>query len=176
VIGLIAATALTIDKLNLLRDPRTALSCDISPLVGCARGLESWQGALLQFPNSIVGMAAWSALLVVGLILLTRTRLTRLVWIGLNAGLTVAFALVVFLIGQSIYVLGVLCPWCMVTWAVTIPCFLAVSLFNLAHWSAAPSLRQTARQVLQWVPLITFGCFAAIAVLAQLRLNLLGSL
>jgi uncharacterized membrane protein len=175
VTGLIAATALTIDKLALLSNPGAVLTCNLSLLVSCSKGLVSWQGSLLGFPNSIVGMAAWAILLAVGIIMFTASELSRLVWMGLNVGLAGAFALVVFLIAQSIFVLGGLCPWCMVTWAVTIPVFFAVSAFNLRNWAGPRWMRMLGRVAYQWLPLLTFGSLVLIAVLAQLRLNLLQS-
>ena len=36
----------------------------------------------------------------------------------------------IWLIGQSIFVLGTLCPWCMLVWLVTIPLFWVVTLRN----------------------------------------------
>lgn len=173
VTGFVAAMALTMDKLTLLAHPHAALSCNFSVLVGCSTGLQSWQGSLLGFPNSILGMAAWAVLLALGMIMLTSIELTRVVWIGLNVGLAGAFGLVVFLIIQSIYVLGVLCPWCMATWAVTIPIFLAVTAFNLERWSPSTAIRAAGRIGMQWLPLITVACYVTVAALAQVRLDVL---
>ena len=175
-IGLIAATALTVDKLALLQNPHAATSCDVSPLVSCSKGLESWQGSLLGFPNSIIGMSAWSALLIVSLILLTGAHLSGWFWLGLNIALAGAFVLVAFLIGQSIYVLGILCPWCMATWLVAIPSFLGVSLFNLSRWGTGERARALGRLGVRWLPTITLCCIVLIALLAQARLDLLASL
>jgi uncharacterized membrane protein len=129
--GVVAAVALTVEKLQLLRTPGGRLSCDVSVLVACGKGLQSWQGSLLNFPNSIVGIAAWSVLLVIGLTMLTRSTFAFAVWVGLNIGLLAGLGLVIFLIYQSIYVLGTLCPWCMATWVVMIPSALTVLFFSL---------------------------------------------
>jgi uncharacterized membrane protein len=40
--------------------------------------------------------------------------------------------LIIWLVGQSLYVIGALCPWCMVVWAITIPIFWQVTTDNLA--------------------------------------------
>ena len=175
-VGLVAATALTVDKLDLLRDPGAELSCDVSPLVGCGRGLESWQGSLLGFPNSIIGMAAWSALLAVAVILLMRSQLSVWFWVGLTAALGAALVLVVFLIAQSIYVLGVLCPWCLATWAVTIPAFLATALFTLSRFGRSHRGRAIGRAGVRWLPTTTLACFFVVALLAQVRLDVLSFL
>ena len=38
-----------------------------------------------------------------------------------------------WLIYQSVFVIGALCPYCMVVWAVTIPTFFYVTVHNLAR-------------------------------------------
>lgn len=42
---------------------------------------------------------------------------------GLQAGVVFGAGFVHWLIGQSLYAIGALCPYCMVVWAVTMPIF-----------------------------------------------------
>jgi len=171
VIGWIAAFALTVEKFALLSDPKADLSCDLSVLVQCSKNLESWQGSLFGFPNPILGLSGWIAPLVVGAAILAGARFNRWFWIVFNVGVAGALALVIFLISQSIFVLGTLCPWCMVTWVVTIPTFLLVTLRNMKH-GVLPGKRIGAAAY-SWVPAIAFICYIAVAVLAQLRLDVI---
>jgi len=53
-------------------------------------------------------------------------------WLGLNLGALLGMFFVVWLVSQSLYVIGALCPWCMVVWAITIPIFWQVTTDNLA--------------------------------------------
>ena len=178
VVGWIAAFALTVEKFALLTDPTTALSCDVSVLVQCSKNLDSWQGSLFGFPNPLIGLAAWIAPMVVGVALLSGARFARWFWALFNLGLLAALALVIWLISQSVFVLGTLCPWCMVTWSATIPAFLAVTLYNLREGNipAPPAVRRAAAAAYGWVPAITLGCYLVIAVIAQVQLDVLGSL
>jgi uncharacterized membrane protein len=66
--------------------------------------------------------------IVVGAAILAGARFARWFWVAFWAGIAFAFAFVIWLISQSIYVLGTLCPWCMVTWLVTIPTFYVVTI------------------------------------------------
>jgi uncharacterized membrane protein len=178
VVGWIAAFALTLERFSLLASPGAALSCDVSVLVQCSANLVSPQGSVFGFPNPILGLTAWVAPVVVGAALLAGARFDRWFWLLFQLGVTAAFVFVVWLIAQSIFVLGTLCPWCMVTWAVTIPLFLVATLRNLAN-GILPSprgLRRIAEGLLGWVVLLTLVCYVVIAVLAQLRLDVLGSL
>jgi uncharacterized membrane protein len=173
IIGFIAAFALTLDKLTLLKHPDAQLSCNISVLVGCSKNLGSWQGELFGFPNPLLGIAGWTATIAVGVGILAGGRFARWYWALFNLGVVGALALVVFLITQSIYSLNVLCPWCMLTWFVTIPTFWMVTFYNLKQGNipVPPSVRRIAAAAYSWVPLITLACYAIVAVLAQIQLD-----
>lgn len=172
-LGLIAAAALIVEKIQKLEHPATQLGCDISVLVGCSTSLDSQQGALLGIPNPVLGIVFWTAVMTVGVVILA-VVLPRWIWWALAASMTGAFALVVWFIAQSIYVLGVLCPWCMLTWAVTIPLFLLVAGHVLRSGAIplGPGVRRGADFVYHWVFIITLVAALVIALLAQLRLGL----
>ncbi|KQZ84085.1 hypothetical protein ASD56_08690 [Microbacterium sp. Root166] len=177
-VGWWAAFQLTVEKFHLLADPDAIASCDFSVLVQCTANLDSWQGSVFGFPNPILGLTGWVAPVVVGAAILAGARFARWFWLAFDAGLLFAFLFVAWLIVQSIYVLGTLCPWCMVTWIVTIPTFYAVTLHILRSGilPAPAQVRRTADTLMGWVPLLAVLSYALIAVLAQARLNVLGSL
>jgi len=85
---------------------------------------------------------------------------------------------VLWLISQSVFVLGTLCPWCMVTWSVTIPLFWALTLYNLREGNipVPERARRVAGSLYSWVAVITLASYLVVAVVAQLRLDVLGSL
>jgi uncharacterized membrane protein len=172
-LGLFAAFELTIEKFLVLTDPSHVPSCNVGVLVGCSTNLESWQGSVFGFPNPLVGVVAWPAVIVVGFALLAGARFARWFWLLFNLGVAGAFVFVGWLIYQSIYVLDVLCPWCMLTWLVTIPVFWAVTLANLrdGRFSGSARARRFGAAALGWVPLITVVCCVVIVVLAQLQMN-----
>jgi len=177
-IGWIAAFALTLDKFQLLQDPDAQLGCNLSILVQCGANLNSWQGSLLGFPNPILGLAGWIAPIAVGVAILAGARFARWFWIAFNIGLLGALGFVIWLISQSIFVLGTLCPWCMVTWSVTIPSFIAVTAFTLRHGvvPATPAVRRVAGVVASWIVVVTLACYLVVAVIAQARLDVLSYL
>ena len=177
-IGWWAAFSLTMERLNLLMDPDAIASCDFSPLVQCTANLESWQGRVFGFPNPILGLAGWVAPIVVGFAILAGARFARWFWWLFEAGVALAFVFVIWLIGQSIFVLATLCPWCMVTWVVTIPTFYAVTLHMLRSGivPAPRGIRNGADRLMSWVPLLAVVSYAIIAIIAQVRLDVLGSI
>lgn len=174
-IGFAAAFALTLDKFTMLEDPTAQLSCNFSVLVGCSTNLGSWQGALFGFPNPLIGVAAWSVVITIGVAILSGARFQRWFWLGLNLGVTGALVFVIWLMGQSFFVLDVLCPWCMVTWTVTIPVFLAVTLYNLKTGiiPASARIRRLAAGAYSWIFVITIACYIVAATVAQLQMDFL---
>lgn len=177
-VGWLAAFVLTLDKFTQLEDPSAALGCDFSLLVQCGKNLDSVQGAVFGFPNPIIGLACWVAPVIVGMAMLAGARFARWFWVLFWLGYVFAISLVCWLIGQSIFVLGTLCPWCMVTWAMTIPGFLAVTL-HVIRIGALPlgaTARRVATTLYGWLPILTLAAFVLVALLAQLRLDVIGHL
>lgn len=177
-VGWWAAFSLLTERLHLLADPTATPSCDFSVLVQCGKNLDSWQGSVFGFPNPILGVAAWIAPIVVGVAILAGARFARWFWILFALGMTFAFGFVVWLISQSIFDLNTLCPWCMVTWVVTIPSFYAVWLHILREGivPASAGVRRAAAALSSWIPVLAVASYAIVAIIAQLRLDVLGSL
>ncbi|WP_241988466.1 vitamin K epoxide reductase family protein [Cryobacterium sp. TMT1-3] len=178
IIAFAAAFALTLDKIHLLEDPNAQLSCSFSVLIGCATNLSSPQGAVFGFPNSLIGLAAWSVIITIGMAILAGARFARWFWVGLNVGMLAAITLVIWFIGQSIFVLDVLCPWCMVTWAVTIPVFLTVTLYNVkvGNLPGGASVRRVAAGAYSWIFVITIVCYIVFFIVAQVNMDVLNRL
>lgn len=171
-LGWWAAFNLTVEKIELLKDPGVELACDFSVLVQCGKNLDSPQGAVFGFPNPIIGLGGFVAPIAVGFGVLAGARYARWFWIAFHVGIVGALAFVVWLISQSIFVLGTLCPWCMVVWSVTIPLFWAVTSHTLAEgvYGRGAAVGAWLRS---WIIPITIVCYGVIVLLAQIRLNAL---
>lgn len=172
-IGWWAAFQLTVEKFHAYANPGEAAACDFSILVQCTANLDSWQGSVFGFPNPILGLTGWVAPIVVGMALLAGARFARWFWLLFWAGIAFAFGFVIWLISQSIFDLGTLCPWCMVTWTVTIPTFYAVTVHVLRSGAVplTPSGQKDAGRLMPWVPLMAFVSYAIVLLIAQVRLD-----
>ncbi|WP_394768380.1 vitamin K epoxide reductase family protein [Lacisediminihabitans sp.] len=178
VVGFFAAFRLTVDKVGTFTTPDVAPTCNVSVLVQCGKNLQSWQGSLFGFPNPLIGIGGWMALFVIAALIISGVSFARWFWIALNVGITGALALVIWLITESIFDLGTLCPWCMATWAVTIPSFWLITLYNLkaGHLRVPERARRVFAAAYGYVPLITLLSYVVVAVIAQLRLDVLNRL
>lgn len=171
--GLAASLALSIEKIEKLQNPLTILSCDVSVLVQCSANLESAQGHVFGPPNPFLGLIGFSLVLGVGAVLLAAPSIASWFWLAFNAGVTGATVFVIWLIGQSIFVLGTLCPWCLVVWLVTIPLFVFVTGRNAKAGVFGPVVRRWGVAVWPWLTLVVIVSYAIVAALAQVRLNVL---
>jgi uncharacterized membrane protein len=175
-VGLTAAFALTVEKIHKLLFPDEAASCDYSVIVQCGKNLASWQGSLLGFPNPLIGLMAWSVVITVGVGMLAGARYANWFWQGLNIGAAGALAFVIWLFSQSVFVLGTLCPWCMVTWAATIPFFWVVTFWNMKNGIWGPRVQKLGSTLLSWVAIVILVSFLVEAVIAQFVLNWVATL
>lgn len=130
-IGLVASFVLAVEKIALLKDPGYVPTCSINPVLSCGSIMRTWQAEVFGFPNPLLGVAAFAAVTTVGAALLAGARFARWFWYGLQAGVSAGVLFVHWLIYQSLFVIGALCPYCMVVWAVTVPLFWYVTLRNL---------------------------------------------
>ncbi|GGR68567.1 membrane protein [Streptomyces humidus] len=130
-VGWLASFQLSVDDWRLLKDPSYRPPCNISPVVSCGSVMSSAQGSLLGFPNMLLGLGAFAAVAALGAAVLGGARLHRLLWLALDAGMLVGVVFVHWLIGQSLYELDKICPYCAVVWVVTIGLFWYVTLHCL---------------------------------------------
>lgn len=177
-IGLLAAFVLLVEKLQILQFPDSKVSCDFGLVVQCGKNLASWQGSLLGFPNPTLGLIAWPVVMATGVAILAGARFAKWYWRSFNIVAVAALGFVIWLIWQSIFFLGTLCPWCMVTWSVVIPLFWVSTLWNLKHgiWTANERAREFGARLLGWSPTLTFASYLVVAVIAQIQLDVLSYL
>jgi uncharacterized membrane protein len=132
IIGIVASIELIIQKISVLSDTDFVPNCDINPVLSCGSVINTEQASLFGFPNPVLGVIGFTIVIMFGALLLTGVVLPKAMWLGLNLGALAGMFFVIWLVGQSLYVIGALCPWCMVVWAVTIPIFWQVTTDNLA--------------------------------------------
>lgn len=120
-VGFVASFALAWEKYLAFVEPDRTASCSINLFVTCSAAMNSWEGALLGFPNPYIGVAAFPVVVTTGVMLLLGTRLPRWYWMSLLVGTVLGQALVFFLMYTSFHVIVALCPYCMVVWTIMWP-------------------------------------------------------
>lgn len=131
--GFMASFILTVEKIELIKDPSFQPSCNINPIISCGSVMNTSQAEVFGFPNSLIGIVGFTAVAVAGFGILAGARYKRWFWLLLQVGLLFAVGFVHWLFFQTVYRIGALCPYCMVVWAAVIPLFWYSLLYNLRH-------------------------------------------
>ena len=155
------------------------ISCSISPVVTCGPNLLSPGGNLLGFSNSIIGMVLFLGPIFAGVTALAaREGVRGWYWRVFALCVTGAFLLVHFFAYRSVFEYSSLCPWCVIIWLVTIPLFGTVIGWTLRAgvWGTGAVVVRVGGVILSWLPLLVLADYLVIAIAAQGRLDVLGSL
>jgi uncharacterized membrane protein len=168
VIGLAASMTLTVEKIDILRNPSYVPSCNINPIVSCGSVMVTPQASVLGFPNSLLGMVGFTVVIVTGVLAVAKVTLPQWYWIGLTVGILIGAAFVHWLIFQSLYRIGALCPYCMVVWVVTVSLLVVVA--SIAFRPAPQRQRTGAASALyQWRWSIAALWFTVVFLLIMAR-------
>jgi len=165
IVGLAASATLTVEKISMLKNPSYRPSCSINPVLSCGSVMVTPQASLLGFPNPLLGIAAFSVVVVIGVLAVAKVRLPHWFWVGLMIGTGVGVVFVHWLAYQSLYVIGALCPYCMVVWSVTIPLFVVAASIALRSLAGNP----VANAIYAWRWSIVALWFTAVVLLILVR-------
>ena len=130
ILGWFAAFALVLERIHVAGNPDAVLSCDLNPFISCKSVMLTAQASLFGFPNPLIGVASFVAPIAVGVAILAGAKFAAWFWRIFSFGITLGFLFVLWLWTQSTFVIGVLCPYCMVAWAAMVPLFWKVILFG----------------------------------------------
>ena len=168
---------LYLEYVGQLTDAEPLISCELSVLVTCGPNLLSPGGNLLGFSNSIIGIVLFLGPIYAGIsALASPVGMRAWYWRVFSVFVLGGFLLVHLFAYRSVFEYGSLCPWCMVVWLMTIPLFWSTLGWTLREGIWGRNGRSLGRVILSWAPLIIVANYALIAVTAQVRLDVLGSL
>jgi len=131
--ALFASFMLTIDEFYLLQHPNETLNCSINLVLNCSTVMQTWQAAIFGFPNMVLGLIAYTSLLTIAVIALLGIKLPKIFMVAVNFGAFVGIVFSEWLTYQSIYVIEVLCPYCLIVLFSTLLIFAAITHYNLRN-------------------------------------------
>ncbi len=165
VIGLVASATLMIEKVEMLKNPAYVPSCSINPVLSCGSVMVTPQASAFAFPNPLMGVAGFSVVVVTGVLAVAKVRLPRWYWVGLTGGVALGAVFVHWLIFQTLYRIGALCPYCMVVWSVTIPLLVVAASIAFRPLAGNP----VARALYTWRWSIVALWFTAVILMILVR-------
>ena len=132
-LGLAVSITLTLEKIRTLQNPNYTPSCNINPIISCGSVMRTAQAEAFGFLNSLIGIAGFAIVVTVGVGMLAGATYRRWFWLGVQGGTLFWIGFVHWLIDQTLYRIGMLCPYCMVVWAAMISLFWYTTLHNLTR-------------------------------------------
>lgn len=131
VLSLVASFVLSVDAIELAADPNAQLACNISATLSCGTVGAAWQASVFGFPNAFLGLIAEPVVITIAVAGLAGVRFPR--WFMFTAQTIYALGLVFayWLFHQSMFVIGALCPWCLLVTLSTTLVFATLLHYNL---------------------------------------------
>jgi uncharacterized membrane protein len=171
-LGWWAAFSLTLDKIAVLKDPTPCWTATSAPWCSAARTSHRGRARCSDSRIRSSGSAGSSPPIAVGVALLAGARFAGWFWIAFNVGIAGAIAFVIWLISQSIFVLGTLCPWCMLVLARDDPAVLGGDAAERRRGRVRVGPASGGVVPSPWVVPITVFCYLVVALLAQVQLDI----
>lgn len=129
--GLIASFVLAVEEFHLLKNPDTILSCSFNLVLNCAAVMKTWQASVFGFPNMFIGLIGFPLVIMIALLGLSKVKLPKWFLLGAEIGIVFWTFFAYWLFFNSLYVIQVLCPWCLVvTFSMTM-LSAAITRYNL---------------------------------------------
>lgn len=168
-VGLAAAGILTIEKIELLKNPNYVTSCSVSPIVACSPVINSPQASVFTLPNPAFGILGYGLVISVGMVILAgAAKLKNWWWRLFLLGTLAGTVFVGWLVYQTLYSIGSLCLYCVAAWVVTIPTF--VTTLKITSLNGSVKLPRKLKDLVEKYPLeLTTTLYAIIIGLALER-------
>src|SRR5664279_4788353 len=102
-----------VDAVILAGDKNAALTCNINSVISCGTVGVSWQAAVFGFPNAFLGLIFEPIVITIAIAGLGGGRFPRWFMHAAQGIYTIAIGFAYWLFSQSMFVIGALCPWCL---------------------------------------------------------------
>lgn len=148
--SLVASFVLSMEAITLAENPNAVLACSINLVLNCAAvGLHP-SAELFGFPNSFLGLISEPIVITVAVAGLSGVKFPRLFMFVAQIFYTLGLIFALWLFGQSYFVIGALCPWCLLVTATTIFVWFAITRYNIREDNLylSKSMSRTLKEVI----------------------------
>jgi uncharacterized membrane protein len=129
--SLVASFVLSVDAIRLAEDPTADLGCNINSVISCGTVGSAWQSSVLGFPNAFLGLIAEPVVITIAVASLGGVRFPRWFMVSAQAVYTIGFVFAYWLFYQAMFVIGALCPWCLLVTVATTLVFFEMTHVNI---------------------------------------------
>lgn len=131
ILSLIASFVLSVEAVELARNPGAELACSINVILNCATvGLHP-TSELFGFPNSFLGLMAEPIVITVAIAGLAGVHFPRPFMAIAQFFYTLGFLFAYYLLAVSTFVIQALCPWCLLVTLTTTFVWFSITRYNI---------------------------------------------
>ncbi|MEV8511468.1 vitamin K epoxide reductase family protein [Dactylosporangium sp. NPDC051484] len=130
-LSLLASFVLSVEAVTLAADPNANLSCNINSVISCGTVGSAWQSHLFGFPNAFLGLIAEPVVITLAVASLAGVRFPRGFMFAAQVVYTVGLVFAYWLLYQSMFHIGALCPWCLLVTVSTTLVFSTLTHVNI---------------------------------------------
>ncbi|MFT3887398.1 MAG: vitamin K epoxide reductase family protein [Arachnia sp.] len=130
-LSLVASFVLSYDAVLLAANPDQQFNCSINEVLDCVKVALTPQASILGFPNAFLGLISEPVVMTIAVASLCRTRFPRWFMFTANAVYLLGVIFAYWLLFQSTFVIGALCPWCLLVTLSTTFVFWSMTQWNI---------------------------------------------
>ncbi|NTW61094.1 vitamin K epoxide reductase family protein [Candidatus Saccharibacteria bacterium] len=131
IVALLSAFVLSVEAIELIKNPSAQLSCNINSVISCGEVGKSAYSSLFGFPNSFIGMMVEPIFVTVAIAGLFGTKFSRRFMLGMQFAMILAILFALYLFITSVALVGALCPWCLTVDITTAFMAYALTRYNI---------------------------------------------
>jgi len=131
ILSLVAAFVLSVEAVDLAKNPNAQLTCSVNAIINCATVAKHPSAALFGFPNSFLGLVAEPIVITVAIAGLAGVKFPRKFMVVAQLCYTLGFMFAYYLLYMSMFVIQALCPWCLLVTLSTTFVFFSMTRYNV---------------------------------------------
>ena len=130
-LSLLASFVLSVEAIELAKNPNAELSCSVNVVLNCATVAKHPTADLFGFPNSFLGMITEPIVITVAIAGLAGVIFPRRFMFVAQIGYAIGFIFAWYLFAVSFFVIQALCPWCLLVTLTTTMVLFAITRYNI---------------------------------------------
>ena len=157
----------------LARNPEAELGCSINAIFDCAKVGLTPQANVFGFPNAFLGLISEPVVMTIAVAALCKTRFPKWFMFTANICYLLGVIFAYWLLFQSTFVIGALCPWCLTITVSTTFVFWSMTQWNILEGNLylSPAALEKARTFVRggWMTIILIAWLALVALIEVLK-------
>lgn len=129
--SLLASFVLSVEAVELAKNPDAALTCNVNAVLNCASVGRHPSAQMFGFPNSFLGLIAEPIVITVAIAGLAGVKFPRKFMFVAQIFYTLGFIFALTLFCISFFIIQALCPWCLLVTLTTTLVWFAITRYNI---------------------------------------------